>query len=44
MKVFSWMVNELDKAQKLVELDIDGIITDYPDRINKKSVLPTKGE
>jgi glycerophosphoryl diester phosphodiesterase len=32
IKVVPWTVNELDDMQKLMDLNVDGIITDYPDR------------
>lgn len=33
LKVFAWTVNKINDATKLKEMNIDGIITDYPDRI-----------
>jgi glycerophosphoryl diester phosphodiesterase len=33
MKVVTWTVNELKDAQKLKNWGVDGIITDYPDRV-----------
>ncbi len=33
MKVIPWTVNETADMKKLVDLGVDGIITDYPDRI-----------
>lgn len=33
MKVIPWTVNDVDTAQKLMSFNVDGIITDYPDRI-----------
>jgi glycerophosphoryl diester phosphodiesterase len=38
IKVIPWTVNEMDKVQELLELGVDGIITDYPNkaRIFKK--------
>lgn len=35
IKVFAWTVNKLDQAEKLKEDGVDGIITDYPDRITR---------
>ncbi len=32
MKVIPWTVNDLARMKKLVEMGVDGIITDYPDR------------
>lgn len=32
IKVVPWTVNELNDIQKLMDLKVDGIITDYPDR------------
>ena len=31
MKIIPWTVNKLDRMKKLVEMGVDGIITDYPD-------------
>jgi glycerophosphoryl diester phosphodiesterase len=39
IKLVPWTVNKLDDAQALVKLGVDGIITDYPDLINKISVF-----
>lgn len=33
IKVVPWTVNEMADMQRLVEMGVDGIITDYPDRI-----------
>lgn len=33
MKIIPWTVNERDNMQSLMDLGVDGIITDYPDRI-----------
>ena len=33
MKVIPWTVNEVGVMHELVEMGVDGIITDYPDRI-----------
>lgn len=33
MKVIPWTVNELKAMKKQIELGVDGIITDYPDRL-----------
>lgn len=39
LKLVPWTVNKLSDAKNLIALGVDGIITDYPDIINKKSVL-----
>lgn len=31
MKIIPWTVNDLSRMEKLVEMGVDGIITDYPD-------------
>ena len=33
MKLITWTVNEVDDMKKLAELGVDGIISDYPDRV-----------
>lgn len=33
MRIIPWTVNETEVMQSLMELGVDGIITDYPDRI-----------
>jgi glycerophosphoryl diester phosphodiesterase len=33
MKVIPWTVNETEEMEKLIALGVDGIITDFPDRI-----------
>lgn len=33
MKIIPWTVNEEKKMQQLIALGVDGIITDYPDRL-----------
>jgi len=35
MKVIPWTVNEVDRMKELIAMGVDGIITDYPDRIGK---------
>jgi len=35
MKLVPWTVNEVTSMRRLVRLGVDGIITDYPDRIRK---------
>ena len=34
-KVFPWTVNEEKEVTRLKSLDVDGVITDYPDRYAK---------
>ncbi|MCB0481796.1 MAG: hypothetical protein KDC83_10215 [Flavobacteriales bacterium] len=36
-KIFCWTVNEPKRMNKLIQLGVDGIITDYPDRL--KTIL-----
>jgi glycerophosphoryl diester phosphodiesterase len=33
MQVIPWTVNETDAMQRLIGMGVDGIITDYPNRI-----------
>jgi glycerophosphoryl diester phosphodiesterase len=35
MKVIPWTVNETTDMQQLIDMHVDGIITDYPDRLMK---------
>jgi len=35
IKVHVWTVNDEDSMRRLLEIGVDGIITDYPDRLNK---------
>lgn len=35
MKLMPWTVNETEAIEKMMELNVDGIITDYPERIIK---------
>lgn len=35
MKVIPWTVNEPDDMRKMLRLEVDGLITDYPNRFNK---------
>lgn len=35
MKIIPWTVNEVTDMRKLIQMGVDGIITDYPDRISK---------
>ncbi|MBA4304849.1 MAG: glycerophosphodiester phosphodiesterase [Sphingobacteriaceae bacterium] len=45
MKVIPWTVNETDDMRRMLELGVDGIITDYPNRLlellrNNQSTVP----
>jgi len=33
LKVFAWTVNDRQEAQRLMDLDVDGLITDYPEML-----------
>jgi glycerophosphoryl diester phosphodiesterase len=33
MQVIPWTVNEAEEMEKLIEMGVDGLITDYPDRL-----------
>ncbi len=35
MKVLVWTVNKKDRMKKLMQMKVDGIITDYPDRLEE---------
>jgi glycerophosphoryl diester phosphodiesterase len=35
MRLVPWTVNEVSRMKELLELGVDGIITDYPDRISE---------
>ena len=35
-QLIPWTVNEPDQMQELIDMGVDGIITDYPDRIPKQ--------
>jgi glycerophosphoryl diester phosphodiesterase len=35
LKVHVWTINETDDMQRLIEMRVDGIMTDYPDRLLK---------
>ena len=41
LKVIPWTVNERADMERLIELGVDGIITDYPDRL--RAVMAAKG-
>lgn len=36
IRVIPWTVNDAETMRKLVDLGVDGLITDYPDRIGKR--------
>jgi len=36
LKVFVYTVNEPDEIQRLIDLNVDGIITNFPDRVPDK--------
>jgi glycerophosphoryl diester phosphodiesterase len=40
LKVIPWTVNERPEMERLIDLGVDGIISDYPDRL--RTVLPGK--
>ena len=33
MDVHAWTMNEVTDMQRMIDLGVDGIITDYPDRL-----------
>ncbi len=35
LQVHVWTINETDDMQRLIEMKVDGIMTDYPDRLLK---------
>jgi glycerophosphoryl diester phosphodiesterase len=35
LEVHAWTINEVEDMQRLIDLEVDGIITDYPDRLMK---------
>jgi glycerophosphoryl diester phosphodiesterase len=41
LQLVPWTVNEEAEMARLIELGVDGIITDYPDRLRR--VLAAKG-
>ena len=41
LKVLPWTVNDPADMAKLIDLHVDGIITDYPDRLRR--VMADKG-
>jgi glycerophosphoryl diester phosphodiesterase len=42
LKVLAWTVNDPAEMARLIDLGVDGIITDYPDRL--RTVLAAKGK
>jgi len=42
LKVVPWTVNETAQMQRLIEAGVDGLITDYPDRL--RAVLAALGK
>jgi glycerophosphoryl diester phosphodiesterase len=34
LKVYTWTVNEPEDIQKMKEFGVDGIISDFPERVN----------
>ena len=38
IQIIPWTVDDIEAAKKLYEMGVDGIITDYPDRINFKTI------
>ena len=41
LKVIPWTVNETADMQRLIEWGVDGIISDYPDRV--RQVMTARG-
>jgi glycerophosphoryl diester phosphodiesterase len=41
LKVMPWTVNEVTDMQRLLDWNVDGIITDYPDRL--RELMKQKG-
>jgi glycerophosphoryl diester phosphodiesterase len=33
MKVDAWTINEQEDMRRIIDMGVDGIITDYPDRL-----------
>jgi glycerophosphoryl diester phosphodiesterase len=33
LKVHAWTINEVEDMRRMLDLGVDGIITDYPDRL-----------
>ena len=36
IQIFPWTVNQPDDISRMIDLGVDGIITDFPERIIKK--------
>lgn len=43
MKVIPWTVNETEDMRRMLELEVHGIITDYPNRLLELLQAPTEG-
>ncbi len=41
LKVLPWTVNQPEDMARLIDMQVDGIITDYPDRL--RTVMQTRG-
>jgi glycerophosphoryl diester phosphodiesterase len=41
LKLLPWTVNNPSDMERLIEMGVDGIITDYPDRLRR--AMSTKG-
>ncbi len=39
IRVIPWTVNDIGAARSLYKMRVDGLITDYPDRINTKAIM-----
>jgi glycerophosphoryl diester phosphodiesterase len=37
MQVIPWTVNEREEMNELIEMGVDGLITDYPDRLPRQN-------
>ena len=35
LRVTVWTVNDMDRMNALIDMGVDGIITDYPDRLRR---------
>jgi glycerophosphoryl diester phosphodiesterase len=43
LQVHAWTINDEESMKRLIDLDIDGIMTDYPDRLIKLLKSKTEG-